>query len=263
MAIIDSARNAKVKLMTAYRLHFEEANLEAIRICQSGQIGDLRIFHSVFCQQVAADNIRLTESTSRGGGPLFDMGVYCINAARYLFRDEPIELVAVRGNDGEKRFQHTDAMVSVLMRFPKERLASFSVSFGAAAIARYDVVGTKGMLTAEPGYEYAKDIHLSITVDGKTSDRVFPNHDQFAAELVYFSDCILHDRDPEPSGEEGLIDVQIISAAYRSADNGRVIRIRTAKRERRPDVSQEIHLPPVEAPELLHAKMPTGEDRKS
>ncbi|MEI9976784.1 MAG: Gfo/Idh/MocA family oxidoreductase [Ignavibacteriota bacterium] len=107
-------------------------------------------------------------------------------------------------------------MVGVILRFPKDRVANFTVSFGAASVARYSVVGTKGMLTAEPGYEYSSDIRLAIIRDGKTEEKVYPKRDQFAPELIYFSQCILEDKEPEPDGEEGLIDVQIVRAAYRA-----------------------------------------------
>lgn len=163
-AIIDAAREGGVKLMTAYRLHFEQANLEAIRLCESGRLGDLRIFNSVFAQQVAEGNIRVSQPTEMGGGPLFDMGVYCINAARYLFRDEPVEAIGFRGNNGEKRFEKTEEMVSVILRFPNDRLANFTASFASVPIGRYVVVGTKGMVTADPAYEYAEDLHLDISV---------------------------------------------------------------------------------------------------
>jgi predicted dehydrogenase len=245
--------------MTAYRLHFEEANLEAGRLCASGELGDPRIFNSVFCQQVADGNIRLSEPISGGGGPLFDMGIYCINAARYLFHDEPVEVYAARANSGDKRFDKTEEMVSVTLRFPQERLAAFTVSFGAAPAARYSVIGTKGMLTANSGYEYSKDIQMTVEIDGRTSDRVFLKRDQFAAELIYFSDCIQQGKEPEPSGEEGLIDVQIISAAYRSAELRQPVPIRTGKPRRRPEPSQEIDRPPVEEPELVNARMPSGD----
>ena len=257
-AIIDASRNAGVKLMTAYRLHFEEANLEAVRLCQSGRLGDIRIFDSIFCQQVVEGNIRLTQSSEQGGGPLFDMGVYCINAARYLFRDEPVEVVAFRGNNGEKRFEKTEEMVSVILRFPKDRLATFTVSFGAAPVARYSVAGTKGLLSADPAYEYAADIRLSVSIDGKSEDRLFPKRDQFAPELIYFSNCILENREPEPGGEEGLIDVQIIRAAYRSAEVGRAVPVQANHAARRPEPAQQIHCPPAEEPQLLHAELPSG-----
>src|ERR1043165_6785960 len=90
--MISECRRNKVKLMTAYRLHFEPANLEAIGILQSGEIGEPRIFGSLFSFQVAPGNIRL--KSREGGGTLYDIGTYCINAARYLFRDEPLEVFA-------------------------------------------------------------------------------------------------------------------------------------------------------------------------
>ena len=93
-AMIQAARQNRSKLMIAYRLHFEQGNLEAIELANSGKLGTARLFTSEFSQQVADKNIR-TMSSSRGGGPLYDMGVYCINAARYLFRSEPIEVSAV------------------------------------------------------------------------------------------------------------------------------------------------------------------------
>ncbi len=259
--IIEAAQTAGVKLMTAYRLHFEAANLEAVRMCESGKLGDVRVFNSVFCQQVQEGNVRLTHPPSQGGGALFDMGVYCINAARYLFRDEPVEVAAFGANSGEKRFEKTDEMLSVMLRFPKDRLASFTVSFGATPVDRYTVVGTKGVLTADPAYEYATDLKLEVTVDGKTKQQTFPRHDQFGPELSYFADCILNDRTPEPSGEEGLVDVQIIEAAYRARDSRNTVRVEAVHRSRRPEPSQEIDRPAVEEPELLHARMPSGAKR--
>ena len=258
LAIMEAARAGGVNLMTAYRLHFEETNMEAVRICQSGKLGDLRVFHSVFCQQVAEGNVRLTQTSDRGGGPLFDMGVYCINAARYLFSDEPVDVVAFRGNNGEGRFEKNEEMVSVLLRFPKDRLANFTVSFGAAHVGHYTVIGTKGTLTADPAYNYSTDMHLRLSADGETGERVYPKRDQFAAELIYFSNCALENRQPEPSGEEGLIDVQIVNAAYRACETGTTVPIPATHRNLRPGPSQVIHRPPVEKPELLHAKPPAA-----
>jgi glucose-fructose oxidoreductase len=261
-AIIEAAQKGGVKLMAAYRLHFEEANLEAIRICESGEIGEVRIFNSVFGQQVADGNVRLTETSEQGGGPLFDMGVYCINAARYLFRDEPVEVAAFTANNGEKRFEKTDEMLSVMLRFPKERLANFTVSFGTSRVGEYTVAGSKGTLSLSPSYGYTADIHLKLVKDGKTTEKVYPKRDQFAPELIYFSRCILENEEPEPSGEEGLIDVQIVRAAYRACTAGRALPIETAHRTRRPEPSQEIHKPPVETQELVNARMPSGSKKK-
>jgi glucose-fructose oxidoreductase len=260
--MIETARETGTLLMTAYRLHFEEANMEAVRLCQSGRLGELRIFDSVFSQQVVEGNVRVGYAIDEGGGPLFDMGVYCVNATRYLLRDEPVEVSAFRGNNGEKRFEKSGEAVSVMLRFPKDRLAIFTVSFGAAPAARYTVVGTKGLLSLDPAYEYASDKRLRVTSDDNTNERIFPKVDEFGPELVYFSDCILNNREPEPSGEEGLIDVQIIRAAYHSAETGRAVPIEVKRRYDRPTPEQEIRRPPVEEPELLHARMPSGETKK-
>ncbi|PYX07920.1 MAG: gfo/Idh/MocA family oxidoreductase [Acidobacteria bacterium] len=245
-AMIDAADHNGVKLMIAYRLHFEAGKLEAIRLAENGKLGNLRIITSEFAQQVAEDNIRVSQSVARGGGPLYDMGVYCINAARYLFRAEPTEVFAITANNGEKRFRNVEEMTSVVMRFPEERIATFTCSFGATNISRYTLIGTEGLLTADPAYEYAMEIKHQLTIGGRTKTRTFPKRDQFAAELIYFSDCILQDKEPEPSGIEGLADVRIVQAIYESARTRRIVELPELPAKRRPTIRQEIHRPPHE-----------------
>jgi glucose-fructose oxidoreductase len=258
-AMIDAAEANRVKLMIAYRLHLEKANLEAIRLTQSGRLGDLRFFSSEFAQQVAPDNIRLTEPVAKGGGPVYDMGVYCINAARYLFRDEPTAILASNANNGQPRFRKTEEMTSALMRFPGERLATFTCSFGAAPVGQYTLDGTKGTLVADPAYEYAEGLTFRVTINEKTKTRRFPKRDQFAAELVYFSNCILQNKEPEPSGYEGLADVRVIEAIYESARTGRLVSLPPFSKKRRPSPNQEIRRPAHGLPKTVNAKSPSGE----
>jgi len=257
--MIAACEKASVKLMIAYRLHFEEANLDAIETVTSGRLGDPRMFSSTFSQQVAEDNVRLTEPESRGGGPLFDMGVYCINAARYLFRDEPIEVVAASANNGEIRFRENPEMTSVILRFPQERLATISCSFGAAPASEYSLIGTRGLLRLAPAYDFHKPLARELIVDGKPPKRKkYEKHDQFGAELMYFSDCILKDRKPEPSGEEGLADIRIVQAIMKSARTRKPVRLAPAEKRRRPVKSQEIDKPPVKRPKLINAALPSA-----
>ena len=98
-AMMRAAAENNVKLMIAYRLHFNDANLHVVRTAKSGKLGDLRYFGSLFGMQVNEGNVRTRKDL--GGGTLFDIGIYCINAARYLFRDEPIEVVGLTANNGE------------------------------------------------------------------------------------------------------------------------------------------------------------------
>jgi glucose-fructose oxidoreductase len=258
-AMIEAADKSGVKLMIAYRLHFEEGNLEAIQLAQTGVLGEPRIFSSDFTQQVVEGNIRVAYDISRGGGAVYDMGVYCINAARYLFRDEPIEVMGYSASNGEKRFQNVDETSSAILRFPGDRVASFTCSFGAAPTDRYTLVGTKGALVVDPAYEYSTGIKHRLTVEGKTMVREFPHRDQFAAELVYFSNCILKNKEPEPSGLEGLADIRVVRAIHRSAQAGKLIQLPSFSRRVRPSLQQQIHRPAHQHPTPINAASPSGE----
>src|SRR4030095_159091 len=142
--MISAADENDVKLMIAYRLHFEEANLKAVELAQSGKLGEVRAFNSVFTIQVKEGDIRLKKDL--GGGTLYDIGIYCKNAAQYIFQAEPIEVAAFDANNGEPRFEEVDEMTGAILRFPDERLATFTCSFGAADVSSYRIVGTKGSL---------------------------------------------------------------------------------------------------------------------
>ncbi len=253
-AMMSAAAQNRVKLMIAYRLHFNDANLHAVRVAQSGDLGELRCFGSLFGLQVKEGNIRARKDL--GGGTLFDIGIYCINAARYLFRDEPIEVAGLTANNVEKRFAEIEEMTGAIMRFPHERLAMFTCSFGSDDVSYYDLVGTKGQLRLENAYEYQGELKCVTTIGGKRTEKNFKPGDQFAPELIYFSDCIIHDRAPEPSGNEGLADVRVINAIYESAEIGGAVRIEPVLKKRRPDATMQIKRPPVTEPELIAAAAP-------
>ena len=243
-AMIDATDQNRVKLMIAYRLHFHDANLHAVEVARSGVLGDLRYFTSLFGIRVDGDNARLKKDL--GGGTLFDIGIYCINAARYLFRDEPVEVSSLTANNGEKRFSEVEEMCGAIMRFPQERLAIFTCSFGSARVGYYSLVGTKGHLRLENAYEYRDEAKCVLTIEGERTEKVFTPGDQFASELIYFSDCILNDRAPEPSGQEGLADVRAINAIYESARTDRSIQVEPVRKDTRPEREMQIKRPPVE-----------------
>jgi predicted dehydrogenase len=250
--MIAACRANDVKLMIAYRLHFEELNLDVIDMARRGRLGDLKFFNSSFSMRVRPDNIRTQRDM--GGGTLYDIGVYCINAARYVFGDEPKEVVALSVNSGAEGLSEIDESTAGILRFDGERLASFVTSFNAADVGSYRIVGTKGHVRVDPAYEYAEGLVYELTVNGKTTRKRTRKRDQFAPELVHFSECILNDRQPEPSGEEGLQDVRIIQALYESSETGKPVAIPPFARERRPDKRQTITRPPVNKPALVKVK---------
>jgi predicted dehydrogenase len=253
--MITAAERAGVKLMIAYRLHYEEANLSAIKIVKSGQIGEPRVFTSTFTLPVQSGNIRVRPEM--GGGTLYDIGIYCINAARYLFRDEPIEVVAASFNGGDPRFQGVDEATTAILRFPGDRVATFTSSFGVAEAECYRVLGTEGELRVEPAFSYAGELKHFLTMDGKTTERSFKSKDQFAALLVELGRCIRANREPEANGHEGLADVRIIEAIYKSAIERRPIHVAAIAKERRPDLSQAISRPPVKKAKVVKAASPS------
>lgn len=258
LSMISEAEKYNIQLMIAYRLHFEAANLEAIKIAQSKKIGDLKVFNSVFTMQVKDhNNIRL-EEVEKGGGPLYDIGIYCINAARYLFKAEPIEVFAMTASSKDSRFKRTDELVSCVMKFPEGRLATFSVSFGAFKTADYDLIGTKGRIRLEKGYEYSTTMNLKTYEDRKIITKKYPKRDQFSPELIYFSDCIQKKKKPEPSGEEGLADIKIIEALLLSIDLGSPITLDEINKRTRPGEGQKITRPSFAKPKLYHCVEPGG-----
>lgn len=252
VAMIRAAQKHRVKLMVAYRLHFEAANLKAVELMKSGKLGQPRFFTSAFSLQVRPGNIRT--KADLGGGTLYDLGIYCINAARYLFQDEPREVIAYSAARDDPRFKNIDEMTAAVLRFSRDRLASFTSSFGAADASSYEMVGTKGSLRLDPAYEYAFPLKLHLTIDGKTRSQTFSKRDQFAPELLYFSDCILQNKAPEPSGLDGLADVRTIEALYRSARIRKSVKIRPVALKKRPTLKQEKRRPPVTKPVLVQAK---------
>ncbi len=255
-AMIAACRRRKVRLMTAYRLHFERASLEALREAGArGLIGEPRLFNSCFTMNVEPPNIRL--ESKMGGGTLYDIGIYCINAARHLFRAEPVEVDCITAK-GHVKGGDVEESASCTLRFPGDRLASFMVSFGTDKISEYRVVGTRGSLRVEPGYELASGLEHHLSRDGRKHTIKYVKRDQFAPELLYFSDCILGGRDPEPAGEEGLADVRVVRALYRSAHTGRRVKLEARRRRREPTMRQEITRPPVRMPRLVHATPPSG-----
>jgi predicted dehydrogenase len=254
--MMDAADENGVKLMIAYRLHFDPANLRAMELVKRGDIGRPRIVEASLTLQVEdSENIRLNPRVL-GGGPLYDLGIYCVNASRYLLRSEPVEAVAVVASREERRYRKVEEMMMGTLRFPGACLASFTCSVGSADTSDFRIVGTEGEIRLEGAFDYVEPRTLYVTRGEKTTEESFPKRDQFAAELIYFSDCILNRRTPEPSGLEGLADVRIINELYRSADARKVVRLEPLAHRRRPSKRQAISRPPVKKPRMVEAGSP-------
>ena len=238
--MVQTAQDQEVFLMTAYRLHFEPANRTALQIAGDGELGDLRLFSSTFFRPVAPGDIRLLP-LSKGGGPTFDLGIYCINAARSLFNEEPLEVMAFsERRPDDSRFDDVPEMTGAVLRFSRGRLAQFLTGFGAYPSSRYHLVGTKGELILEPAYGFDEPLSIRVQTNHQGRSETLRKTDQFAPELVYFSRCIATGKLPQPDGYEGWIDVQIIEAIHRSARIGEAVTLDLVKRPPRPQPAEII-----------------------
>lgn len=254
--MMEAAALHNVKLMIAYRLHFEKTNMMVASLVHDGAIGEPRLFNSTFTMQVKEGNIRT--KAAKGGGPLFDIGIYCINAARYIFGSEPIEVQALMAKGPDPRFEEIEETVGAVMRFPNQCIATFVCSFGAQAVSTYRVVGTEGDINVEPAYEYVDELKYTITrKDKPVEEKKTPKSDQFAPELNHFSECIILNQEPRPSGHEGLADLAVIEAIMESADTGESVavkKIRGQGHASKPDKELIERLPGVKKPKLVNAE---------
>jgi predicted dehydrogenase len=233
-AMIRAAEENGTLLMTAYRLHSEPGTVKVLDLIRSGEIGEPKLFASTFSFQSAPENHRLL--AKHWGGPLQDIGVYCLNAARHCLGSEPVEVTAmkVHGN-GDPRFREVEGSMAVTMRFPKDRLAQFIISFESDDTDTYRIIGTEGEITVEQCYDLHFNPRIWVSKGRERREIDVPETDHFAGQTAYFSDCILSGKRPVPDGEEGLADVRALLAIEAAAKTGQPQRVDTPNRDNHPD----------------------------
>ena len=220
-AMIRTTETAGVKLMIGYGLHFERANLQAVDILKSGKIGEPRIFTSVFSRQAHSGCSRVKKDVA--GRAIYDLGINCINAARYFFGAEPLEVFAWNMKSDDSRFNDVPQMTSSLLRFSNDRMASFTVGFRSANCSALEVIGTKGILKMDHAFGTTEDFKSEIEIKGWKVREIIKRRDIFASQIKYFSDCILNNKQPEPSAHEALADLRVIRALLQSIRTNRPV----------------------------------------
>ena len=220
--MIRTCQTNRVKLMLAYGLHFHPAHRRVLELIRDGSIGVPKTFSSDFTTRLASpDDIRLQRRL--GGGTLYELGVGCINTARTLFGAEPAQVMAMTARMTRRYGGDVDESAVGLIRFPEERLAHFHTSFGEDPRAEFTLFGEEGYLRLTNAYTRDAPMTLERVKHGRVEEEHFEPIDQFAAVIGHFSDCVLQDVPPEPSGYDGLQDVRIVEAIYRSARDGRPV----------------------------------------
>jgi predicted dehydrogenase len=220
--MVRACQTNRVKLMLGYRLHFRTAAQKAVALVRSGQIGIPKTFSSDFTVRLAeGDQTRLQRRL--GGGSVYHLGVESVNAVRTLFAAEPAQVMAMTARTSRRYGGDVDESAVALIRFPDERLAHLHSSFGEEPVADFAIFGEEGLLRLARAYHANAPAVLTVVRQGERQELAFEASDDFAAAIAHFSSCILEDRAPEPSGVEGLQDVRIVEAIYRSARDGRPV----------------------------------------
>lgn len=228
-------------LMVAYRLHFDPATLRALALARQRRAGELRLFASVFSSPVERGDIRL-EAEGRGG--LFDLGIYCVNAARMVFHSEPVEVSAMHAGRGG-RFSAVPEMTAAILRYPGDRVALVACSLRAFHTGEWSVLADRRRVRMDPAYSYYQPLVIHVETHAGRRTRRQGVHDQFAAELSHFVSRVRRRRGPEPSAREGEADIRILDAIDRSARTGRVVRLAALPRDRAPARGQGRAYPAV------------------
>jgi predicted dehydrogenase len=224
--MIAAAREAQRKLMIAYRLRYEPFNMKAIEICQKQELGPIQMISASHGQNVAAPNIRLSRDLA--GGPLGDVGVYCLNAARYLTGEEPIEVSAMSHQPkDDPRFREVPASVVWTMRFKSGVLAHCDCGFNVGESRRYRVLCQDGYLDMDPAFSY-RGLKLRTRRGQQTTEHELEPANHFAAEMEHFSECVLQNQNPRTPGEEGLADMRVMAAIEESAAAGHAVKLGSA-----------------------------------
>ena len=223
--MIAACKSAKVKLMIAYRLHFEPTTLKALEIVRSGKLGSLQTMQGANGFNIGVGEWRYNKKLA-GGGAIFDVGVYCINAHRMFSGEEPVGVKAdfSTPQKDDPRFKEVEENSSWILRFPSGILASAASTYGSQMPGYYKLHGTKGWLQMD-GYNYDGQ-HLTAHypaeekgAPGISIDILSQEKDpmQFVRQADHFSDCILNNKTPQAPGEEGLADTRVIDSIYKAA----------------------------------------------
>lgn len=219
--MIAACRAADVKLAVAYRLQFEPHHLECMRLAREKVFGDLKLIEAGFGFRIGDPNQWRLRRELAGGGALMDVGIYVIQACRYLTGEEPVEVVAFEAKTDPTRFAEVDESLTWQLRFPGGCLAACATSYNASGMDRFRAYGPRGWFELDPAYQIGGQ-------RGRRSDGTalrFDPVNHFVLQLDDFAACILQDRSSKVDGMEGRRDMRVIEAIYESVRRGRPVSI--------------------------------------
>jgi len=222
--MIAAAKAAGKKLMIGYRLRYEPYNMAMIDLCRKQEFGKPKV---ILCE--AGFNIgdpkqwRLNKKLA-GGGSLMDIGIYALNAARYLSGEEPVAINAFEyTTPGDPRFKEVEETINFQMRFPSGVLANCVSSYGTP-LNRFRVHAERGSFEMEPAYS-RRALGMRVFKGNTVEQRSLREPDHFAAMMDHLAECAATNTRPIIDGEDGRNDMRVIEACYESVKTGRPVKL--------------------------------------
>ncbi len=214
--MIDACKTANRLLAIGYRSRFDPLTQQCIQLARQETFGKIKIIQAGFGFRIGDPSQWRLKRDLAGGGALMDVGIYALQAARYLSGEEPILVSAIETKTDPVKFKEVDESITWQLKFPSGILANCSTTYIANGIDFYTAYAENGSFGLNPAYNY--DGNRAFRSDGQEIPPT--STDQFAAEMDDFAQCIQQNKPSIVSGEEGLRDIRLITAIYQSIHTG-------------------------------------------
>jgi len=226
--MVDACQKNHVLLMTAYRKYFEPSTCCVKKLIQRGDLGRIELIHTAFSElHVPGKSLEwLLDAKLAGGGPLMDLGIYCVNTSRWLVDEDPVEVNAEAWKHDAIRFREVEEGISFRMRFSSGLVVLGSSSYGAVMSSFLYIQGTKGWVSVTPVFDFNEERRLTGRIRGRRIDRRFKVTDEFAPELDAFAVAIQSKGEIDPDGAQGHRDMIILHSIYESASKRGPVAVR-------------------------------------
>ena len=217
--MVEACQRHGVLLMTAYRKYFEPSTLYLKSLVRKGALGRIDMIHTSFSERFnpSIAPAWLLDPALAGGGPMMDLGVYCVNTSRWLAGEDPVEATAQAWRHDKRRFKDVEEGVTFRLDFPSGLIVQGSSTYTAAMSSFLFVQGTKGWVSLSPAYPFDEERRVTGKIAGRPVDLRFQVMDEFALEIDAFASAIQKKGTVEPDGEQGHRDMIILQAIYESA----------------------------------------------
>lgn len=220
--MVEAARRGNVLFGVAQIFRFTESAQKLRESVSSGKIGRPVFARSEFSFMANPDHPRkwLYDATIAGAGPIFDIGVHCIDTLRFVLQDEVVRVTATTSSD--ERSGDVESAAALALEFSRGTIGTVLVSFRADYRTPLEITGETGVLRADDALNVEHPIQVELRRGGKTVESsTASNHLAYALQVDAFADWIEGKKQFPAPGEEGWQNQEILDASLRSIKSGR------------------------------------------